>query len=174
MGALGVLFILTSLASTGSRDTPPRARCVSNEHLIGLGILLYQQDHGGHYPDSLAAVLSAEEIGSQVFCCPSTTDTLAQTTSLGNGTPPTTQQAAAAFAAGGHVSYAYFGHADWTDPTVPADAIVIAEPPSNHGGTGSNILFGDGHAEWIPIPRAARLIATAAATTRPVSAATVP
>ena len=57
---------------------------------------------------------------------------------------------------------------------MPADAIVLCEPPANHNGDGGNVLFGDGHAEWIPQPRLGRLIAAATATTRPVSAATVP
>ena len=156
-------------------QTAPRAKCASNEHQLGLGMLLYQQDHVGHYPDSLAAILSAEQIGPEVFVCPSSADTPAALPTPPAGEDrPTTRRAAAALGVPGHLSYVYFGHADWTDATVPADAIVLAEPPSNHGGDGSDVLFGDGHADWIPMPRAARLIAAAAAATRPVSAAAVP
>ena len=155
------------------RPISPQAVCASNEHQLGLAILLYQQDHGGHYPGSLGAILSAEDVTPAVMVCPDSNDIPAVLPTMGTA-GPTTRQADAALAVPGHLSYVYFGHADWTDSTVPPDAIVLAEPPSNHGGSSSNILFGDGHASFIPMPRAARLIAAAAATTRPVSAATVP
>jgi len=159
----------------GSRPSSDRAICCSNEHQIGLAILLYQQDHAGHYPDSLAAILSAEEIGPAVFVCPDSNDTAAVLPPPPPGQDrPTTRQVAAALVVPGHVSYVYCGHADWTDAVVPADAIILYEPPANHGGTGSNVLFGDGHAEFVPMPRAGRLIAATAATSRPVSAASVP
>ena len=114
--------------------------------------------------------MAEEQIGPEVFTCPSSNDTAAVLPAM----PPTTQQAAAALAAPGHLSYVYFGHANWTDPIVPADAIVLSEPPSSHGNDGANFLYGDGHTDWVPMRRAARLIAAAAATTRPVSAASVP
>ncbi len=154
--------------------TAPHARCASNEHQLGLGILLYQQDHGGHYPDSLAAILSAEQIGADVMICPDSNDIPATLPPPPAGEDrPTTRQAAAALAVPGHLSYVYVGHADWTDANVPADAVVIYEPIANHGG-GSNMLFGDGHAQFVDARRAAKLIAAASATTRPVSAAAVP
>ena len=33
--------------------------------------------------------------------------------------------------------------------SMESDRIVIFEHPLNHGGTGSNVLYGDGHVEWI-------------------------
>jgi hypothetical protein len=164
--ALGMLA--PPLNSGGNSN---RAMCASNEHQIGLAILLYQQDNAGHYPPALADLLADEQIGAAVFVCPSSNDSTAV---LPPTTSPTTQQAAAAFAIPRHLSYLYFGHDSWIDKNVPADAIVLAEPPANHGGDGCNVLSGDGSAQWITMPRAARLIAAAAATTRPVSAASVP
>ena len=172
---VAALVLLVLLRPAGRRgDESPRAQCASNLHQIGLGILLFQQDHGGHYPASLAELISAVQVGPEVLVCPSANDTPAVLPPPPPGqTEPTTQAVAAALAVPGHVSYVYFGHADWTDAVIPPDAIIAAEPPSHHGGDGSTVLYGDGHADWQPTPRAARLIAAAAATTRPVSAATV-
>ena len=150
-------------------EIPSRVSCSSNLNQIELGILLFQQDHGGHYPASLADVLSAVEIGPRPFVCPATADAPAAV-----ATPATTRQAAAALAVPGHLSYRYCGRADWSDATVPADAVVAYEPLTNHDGDGSNILFGDGHVDWVPRARALRLTVAAAATPRPVSAASVP
>lgn len=172
---VATLIVAVLQPSMNGSHSFARPKCSSNEHQLGLAILLYQQDHGGHYPDSLAAILSAEQIGPEVLVCPSSTDTAAALPPPPAGEDrPTTRQAAAALTGPGHLSYVYFGHPDWTDATVPADAVVIGEPVSNHAGDGSNLLFGDGHAEWVPMPRAARLIAAATATTQPVSAASVP
>ena len=175
VGSIAVTaFALELLHAPKSRPASGGAKCASNEQQIGLAILLYQQDHGGHYPDSLAAILSAQQIGASVLICPDSNDSPAVLPPPPPGQDqPTTQQATAALAVPGHASYIYCGHADWTDANVPADAVVLYEPVADHGN-GSNILFGDGHAEFIQMPRAARLIAAAAATTRPVSAATVP
>ena len=105
----------------------------------------------------------------ETLVSPMTADTAAV---LPPGT--TTRQADAALAVPGHLSYVYRGRADWTDAAVPADAIVAYEPLANHGGVGAHVLYGDGHVDFERQPRAGRLIAAAAATTRPVSAATVP
>jgi prepilin-type processing-associated H-X9-DG protein len=171
LAILGLGLVVAVLMPPTSRhgDFSPRAQCASDEHQIGLAILLYQQDNAQRYPPSLADLVADEQIGPSVFACPSSNDVSA--TLPPN---PTTRQVAAAWATPGHESYLYFGNTNWTDKTVKDDTIVLAEPPADHGGGGSNVLFGDGHADWIPMPRAARLIAAASATTRPVSAASVP
>ena len=122
-----------------------KARCASNLHQIGLGILLYQNDNDQHYPPSLAEVV-AEGISPQQLICYGSNDTAAE------GSKPTTRQAAEFLAKPGHCSYVYLGHADWTGKTVPDDAVVAYDPPAHHENDGSEILFGNGHAEWIANP----------------------
>ena len=167
---------LLVMPSTGTcRSENSGVVCSSRERQLGLAILVYEQDHRGHYPDSLAALVSATGILPDALLCPSTTDTAAALPPPPPGrTRPTTRQVAAALAVPGHVSYVYFGRGDWTDGVVPVDAIVLAEHACDHPRDGPHVLFGDGHVDQVPPARAARLIAAAAASTRPVSAATVP
>src|ERR1019366_4560146 len=56
-GAAAVL--MPSLCKGG--ETANRAKCASNLHQIGLGILLYANDNHGQYPDSLATILLNEQ-----------------------------------------------------------------------------------------------------------------
>ena len=40
--------------------------------------------------------------------------------------------------------------------------VLAYEPPANHAGHGAdgmNVLYGDGHVDWVPEPEAARVIA---------------
>lgn len=174
VGAVGFLvgLIVVSLipANGIGRPEAERARCASNLREIGLTIQAYCDAHGGAFPGTLADLAtSGDGLDPTVLVCPASTDTPA---TLPVTTAPTTRQVIAALAVPGHVSYVYCG-LGWRDRAVPPDAVVAYEPLSHHG-TGSNVLFGNGHVEWVATPRAARLIAAAAATTRPVSAATVP
>jgi type II secretory pathway pseudopilin PulG len=167
---VGILLCSLIPANEFSKRTAERARCASNLHQIGLAIQEYYQSHGGNFPDTLAQIIAGPDgVDGTVLICPTSTDTPAAVPAT---TMPTTGQAIGALASAGHDSYVYCS-CGWTDRSVPPDAIVAYEPVSHHG-VGSYILFGDAHAEWISMPRAARLIAAATATTRPVSAAAVP
>ena len=167
VGLVALVVLAVQAGRPHAHETPLRIRCSNHLQQVGLAILLFQGDHADHYPASLADVLSTEQIDAGMMTCPETADTAAALPP-----EPTRRQAAAALAVPGHLSYVYCGHADWIAATVPADAIVMYEPLANHGG-GANFLYGDGHADWEPQPRAGRLIAAARATTRPVAAATV-
>lgn len=57
------------------------------------------------------------------------------------------------FGQGGHCSYLYVG-SDLSAKTVNPDAIVALEDPANHEMRGQNVLFADGHVEWITLPEA--------------------
>ena len=177
---IGLVIIVLLPADEFSRQTAERAQCASHLHQIGLAIHEYCDTHDGEFPGNLAdAAASGDGLDPSVLVCPASTDTPAP---LPTTTAPTTRQVMAALATPGHVSYVYRGRGwhdrSWRDRGcrdrgLPADAVVAYEPVADHG-TGSNVLFGDGHAEWIAMPHAARLIAATAATTRPVSAAAVP
>ncbi|HEX3357256.1 MAG TPA: H-X9-DG-CTERM domain-containing protein [Tepidisphaeraceae bacterium] len=142
------------------RQTGNPGKCPSNLRQIGQAILLYANDHHGAYPDSVSTILLEEEVTSQLFICPTSNDTPA--------TGPTTQAVAANLTAGGHLSYIYLGRG-WTVAMTPANAIVAYEPLSNHGGDGMNVLFGDGHVEFLSAIAAKPILANAAPGNPPVT-----
>jgi prepilin-type processing-associated H-X9-DG protein len=127
-------------------------KCLSNIHQIGLAIMLYQNDFGGTYPDTLAQLLQNEQITASVFICPSSNDTSAD--------GPTTQALLADFNKPGHESYIYIG-AGLNAATVTPDMIVLYEPTAIHAGK-MNVLFGDGHADGVDATTGAKIIAAAA------------
>lgn len=109
-------------------------------HQIGLGILIYCNDHQGAFPDSLATMIEADEgLSPQVLIDPNSDDTPAQ------GATP--QEIAADIARGGHQSFIYLGKG-MTDKTADAETLIAYEPLSVYRN-GTNALFGDGHSEWL-------------------------
>lgn len=121
---------------------PPRieshvAECSSNMRQIGLAMMMYANEFGGKFPDSLHEILEKEDITAEVFVCPSTNDSRA--------IRPTTQATLDQFDQAGHCSYIYLGKGltNQCDPRT----VVLYEPSSNHHG-GLNVLFADGHAEF--------------------------
>jgi hypothetical protein len=142
-------------------------RSVSNLQEIGLAARRFRGSHTGHWPDSFADLVSAEGLRTGALVSPASQ---AEELSITKASPTTRE--VAEILARSHVTYVYLGRG-WTDGSVPADAVVAYEPAGIQD-TGSAILFGDGHAEFVTTERAARLIAAASATTRPVSAGSVP
>jgi prepilin-type processing-associated H-X9-DG protein len=53
-------------------------------------------------------------------------------------------------------------------PALDPDVVVLLEPPSNHGGQGTNVLFGDWRVEWIKDPAGRAITDQANAGIRPV------
>lgn len=129
-----------------------QVRCASNLRQIGQTMLLYANDHGGLYPDRPEELFTIEGVGPEIFVCPASDDT-----------PPmnaTTRAMSDALASGGHFSYVYLGKgitSQWSSPSL----VLAYEPPSHHdnlGAGGINVLFGDGHVEFIEQPKADQLI----------------
>jgi prepilin-type processing-associated H-X9-DG protein len=130
-----------------------RDNCVENEHQIGLALIMYARSNAtGRFPSDLPTLIAAEELPPIIFVCPSTRDTPANRPSD--------------LTAGRHLSYIYIGAGLTKDS--PADAVALYEPLSNHDNTGSNVLFADGHVEFIPVRQAAQLAAMAQAGIRPI------
>jgi hypothetical protein len=135
---LGAMLVLsTSLCR--SSETANRIKCASNLRQIGLAITQYANDHAGQFPDSLETILLNGDVTAAVFTCPSSNESPA--------TGATTQEVVTDFRQPGRVSYLYLGRS-FTSATVKPDSVLVYEPLTNHGDDGTNILFGDMHAEF--------------------------
>jgi prepilin-type processing-associated H-X9-DG protein len=141
-----VAVMLPSLCR--SSETANRVKCGSNLRQIGQAIAFYAQKHGGQYPPSLAVLPSFEDVTSDVMICPSSNDERA----TANDVPGVVAELAAAEGnSPGHkhcLSYVYAGRA-LTQGTAKEMTVVAYEPLENHGGAGTNVLFGDGHVEFV-------------------------
>jgi prepilin-type processing-associated H-X9-DG protein len=88
-------------------------------------------------------------VTSEVFVCPSSNDERAQ--------GETTADVAAALSQPGHLSYVYAGRG--LDASSPREAVVAHEKPDSHNRDGMNVLYADGHAEFVTRRLADHLVA---------------
>ncbi len=164
-GAYIALVSAIMLPSLGrARQTANQVKCASNMRQIGMAILLYSNENGGAYPNSLDQLLLTQDVTSEIFVCPSSGDTKA------TGANP--QAVAADMASGKHLSYVYVGKG-MTDNTVLSDAqfvVVAYEPLTNHTNAGTNMLYADGHVDFVPKAQAAPMIKQIEAGQNPPSA----
>jgi prepilin-type processing-associated H-X9-DG protein len=158
-----LLFLLVSILLSSldrSRMNALANRQGSNLRQIGQAILLYSVDDGGEYPDSFQTLLLNEDITSEVFVSPFR----AETPAVG----PSTQAIASQLTVGGgHMSYIYLGKGLSMSKTT-FDTIVAYDLPATPG-TGTNMLFGDGHVEYIDPPTTAKILARVSAGQFPVT-----
>jgi prepilin-type processing-associated H-X9-DG protein len=138
------------------RDKPPEFYCGSRLRTIGQAIALYAADNAGHYPPDLQTVLTTQQITSDTFICPTSSDTKAV--------------APAQLSQPGHCSYIYIG-ADFTDKANP-DSVVAIEDPANHRLEKAAILFADGHVEFLDLPHTMQILNDLAAGRNPPSQTT--
>lgn len=154
---LGVLMLLPQLGR--AREPANRIKCQSNLRQIGQALQMYANDNGGKLPDDFPTLPANEDLSPAVFVCPSTSEVPA--------TGPTTQAVVQAMKQPGTVSYLYLGKGLTSGDLIP-DVVLAYEPMSNHDGAGMNVLFGDGHVEWIEGAIAKKLLNQFSSGKRPV------
>jgi len=154
------ILLLATIASIavcshhGPRAWASRAKCAANLSAIGQAILLYADGNRGQLPDTLATLMQTEDITGNVFVCPESDDTPADShTNLAT--------------AAGHLSYIYIGNG-MNSANLTRDIVVAYEPLSNHADAGMHVLFGDGHVDFISPAAAGLLISKVAAKAFPV------
>jgi prepilin-type processing-associated H-X9-DG protein len=171
LGILAFGFLVSLfLPSIGRpRAAANRIKSASNLKQIGLAMQMYANDHNHQFPDSMSTILANEDLTPDVFVSPSSNDTRAE--------GPTTQAMLTDFAKPGRCSYLYFGTGllDTGDPTT----VTACEAPVGSTPSGMNVLFLDGHVEFVPEPAAQQILAALAVgrfawtsvggTTRPTS-----
>ncbi len=123
LGSLMVIpmtaVLLPSLAR--ARELAKRTVCSANLQTVELSLQSYVEKLG-QAPLDLAALVDENWLSPGVLNCPSADPTISQT-----------------------LPYIWIRGADCAD----LDNVVLYEPIKNHGGEGGNVLFCDGHVEFI-------------------------
>jgi prepilin-type processing-associated H-X9-DG protein len=145
---LAIVFFVQFFLVRPSSPQPKRLACLANLKQLGVALLLYGEEHGGQYPtveqwcDLLVTEFGEEESFKDTFHCPE--------------------------AERGPCNYAMNPSAD---PHGDGDVVLLFESKpgwnqfggadllttENHGGKGCNILFVDGHVEFVKTEKLAGL-----------------
>lgn len=136
----GGAWILPSLNRT--RCGGPIESCSSSLRQIGSACLLYANDHHNQYPPNLETLLLGGYLDS-----PSPLLCVTDPQSPAPGATPAQQ--VAALANGAHCSYIYTG-AGQTSAGSPEIVVAYERIPNGHTSPpGFNVLFNDGHCEFL-------------------------
>jgi prepilin-type processing-associated H-X9-DG protein len=150
---VGVTLALYCWRLAPDRELARRLLCQSHLRELGQAILLYSNDNCGLHPPTLDVLVSGGYITPDMFICPSSGDRVAP--------GATTQQVVASIRANPrHCSYVqviYIPRSRFNS-TLPAEAVIAHEPLTNHDD-GLNVLFYDGHIEWLDKAHANHLLA---------------
>lgn len=113
---------------------------------IGQAFLLYSHENRSLYPPDLATALATQDLVAEVFICPSSDSDWATTRF--------TSDLAARRAK--KLDYIYVGEGltSWATAEDP----VLFERLSDHDHDGGNVLFGDGHVEFMTKPQVLKLL----------------
>ena len=162
----GILLPVVSRSRESSRST----QCMNNIKQIGMGLIMYANENNDTFPsDTAYSVPSPAMRGlnllfdtyvsdSKSFNCPSDTTVTGATNA---GMSPATSGGTEAFTST-QCSYGYDrSHTQANDPDV---AILADRPPpgtpnttantANHKGRGQNVVYVDGHVEFVTSPLA--------------------
>jgi len=157
---LGIISIVAWVLLTAAavpttikaRRQAQRVQCMSQMRSIGQAVMIYANTNRGFLPPTLDELAKAKTIPAGLFTCPACD---------GDPTKP-----AASSGAYGTYSYVYLGAGrKLTSIRRPSQEPLLFEPMTNHTDPGINVLFFDGHVEFLGgnagAAMAAKLSATA-------------
>ena len=122
MVPLLISILLPSLSR--ARELSKRLVCGANMQGIGTSMLIYANDYGGEVP-TFEALVASGELADKQFLCPSSSAVVGDV----------------------HACYEVIPDANFLADQW--DIVWMYEKPDNHGGEGGNVLFTDGHVEFI-------------------------
>ncbi len=117
---LMIAVLLPSLSQ--ARELAKRSVCGANLRSVEISLQIYVEEHGQE-PPNLSVLVDNGRIDPGTLNCPSVDPAISQT-----------------------LPYIWIRGADCAD----ADNVVLYEPLQNHRGEGGNVLFCDGHVEFVP------------------------
>jgi predicted Zn finger-like uncharacterized protein/prepilin-type processing-associated H-X9-DG protein len=138
MGATGAFIP----AFANAREAANRVKCASNMRQLGQAMMLYANDNNGAFPAKLEDLLASDPtLDRKVFICPDDDKSPPSATNA--------QTAAQEIASGSNCSYLYVGNG--LTPSAGADTVLLYEPLGLHKqrNPGMNVLFADGHVEFL-------------------------
>jgi prepilin-type processing-associated H-X9-DG protein len=126
------------------RERANRWKCRSNLSAIGQIMMLYADEHRGAFPPDLGTLAWQESATAQVFICPDSG------TYAPSNLPPDHLVAWV----NTHSDYVYVAagiNQEHFFDSKNQRVVLAYEKEQNHHGAGMNVLFGDGHVEWMTI-----------------------
>jgi prepilin-type processing-associated H-X9-DG protein len=166
---LGILVIIPFLAGSSAflpalanaREAANRVKCAGNMKQLYTAMVMYANNNNGAFPNKLEDVLTADPtLDRNAFICPDD-----------DKAPPSAsnaQTAAHEIASGKNSSYLYVGEGLTTSAS--ADTVLLYEPLGLHKkhNPGMNVLFADGHVEFVKEADAKTILDQQAAGTKPI------
>jgi len=151
-----MLVLLGSIlmpALCSPREQTNQIKCAANMRMIFLATDDYAKKNNGLLPPTLGALLTTEDITSEIFVCPSSNQERA---------PRDTGDAQAAELGRDpqrYCSYIYVAAGLKLDEEARPPRVLLYEALSNHKA-GMNVLYSDGTAEFLPESKAQQMIAS--------------
>jgi prepilin-type processing-associated H-X9-DG protein len=135
-----ILFSAMRCDCMPARERANQIKCASILRQMGQYIRQYAQANDGALAPDLQTLLATQQMPVNLLGCPSTDDDPHAKTPNSIG----------------RCSYMYTG-AGLTGKSDPA-CIVLMDDPANHKLEGGNVLFADGHVEFIPLYEIQRIL----------------
>jgi prepilin-type processing-associated H-X9-DG protein len=185
-----------------ARELSRRSDCAKQMNEIGAALLAYAHNNHGAFPPSLETIVEDNSLPAELLVCPgdrrasaasgssgadqaetlrastmtakrrrAATVTTSPTAATTPGTSATTAPASPPDVPGPHLSYTYLGGGRVSDTPDAHDLVLLLEPTTNHAG-GMNVLYADGHVQFVTPADAERVTAAATSGHNPPPATT--